>query len=152
MYMSGPSTTAIQLLIDTLSLAETVRERAQTSPDRDLKHQINVLYEIVLSLKEAITVVTDENKELLQLMAGFRRAVRPVPELRQVGPSNFYYVGDKGPFCQPCYDGEGTLIMLRPAEDWDGGVRRMCVLCGEHFYEKASEGFALRRRPQSRRH
>jgi hypothetical protein len=62
---------------------------------------------------------------------------RPEPELKQVGVSNFYFVGDKGPYCQPCYDGKGKLTMLTPPENWSGGVRRQCVLCGEYFYEKA---------------
>ena len=67
---------------------------------------------------------------------GLRDAVSQVPQLRQVGASNFYFLGDKDPCCQPCYDGKGKLTVLTPLEDWNGGTRRQCLLCGEYFYER----------------
>jgi hypothetical protein len=63
---------------------------------------------------------------------------KPEPVLKQVGSANFYFDGDKGPCCQPCYDGQGKLTVLTPPENWNGGVRRQCVLCGKYFYEKPS--------------
>jgi hypothetical protein len=33
------------------------------------------------------------------------------PEIRQVGAVNYYFVGDKGPYCQPCYDVKGKLVL-----------------------------------------
>lgn len=136
---------ALQILNNSLTVLKAVRERSQSSKDADLKGLILTLYDSVLSLKESVMLVTDENSELRRKIAELERpAARSEPELKQVGDSNFYFVGDKGPYCQPCYDGKGKLTILTPPEDWNGGVRRQCVLCGEHFYEKAMDNRPVR--------
>jgi hypothetical protein len=126
---------AVQLLNNTLSALKAVRERAQSSKDADLKAHISTLYDSVLSLKEAVMLVTDENSELRRRIVQ-QEQKPPQPELRQVGAVNYYFAGDKGPYCQPCYDGKQRLVALTPPEDWSGGVRRRCVICKEYFYEK----------------
>jgi hypothetical protein len=126
---------AAQILSNTLTALNAVRERAKTSKDTDLKDHISTLYDSLLSLKEAVMRVTEENSELRRRITELERPPQS-PELRQVGSVNYYYEGDKGPCCQPCYDGKGKLTVLTPPEDWNGGVRRQCTLCGEYFYEK----------------
>lgn len=58
------------------------------------------------------------------------------PEIRQVGAVNYYFVDEKGPYCQPCFDEKGKLIVLTPQQQWSGGVRRKCEVCNKYFYEK----------------
>ena len=87
-------------------------------------------------------LVTDENNQLRRRLAELVESAKP--ELRQVGAVNYYFVGETGPFCQKCYDGKGKLTMLTPQEDWNGGKRRSCVLCG--FYLRLTEGWLLRAR------
>jgi hypothetical protein len=128
---------AAQILSNTLSALNAVRERAKSSKDTDLKDHISTLYDSLLSLKEAVMRVTEENSEFRRRITELERPPqKQEPELRQIGSANYYFVGDKGPCCQPCYDGKGKLTVLTPPEDWSGGVRRQCVLCNEYFYEK----------------
>jgi hypothetical protein len=60
----------------------------------------------------------------------------PELEIRQVGAVNYYFVGDKGPYCQPCYDDKGKRVMLSPPQEWNGGIRRKCEVCNKYFYER----------------
>jgi hypothetical protein len=141
-----------QILTSTLSLLNTVRERAQTSKDTDLKEHISRLYDGLLSLKESVGRLLDENSSLRLRIAQLEQpSEKREPELRQVGAANYYFDGNKGPCCQPCYDGKGKLTVLTPPEPWNGGLRRQCVLCGEFFYEQPMESgpvrIGARRRP-----
>jgi len=134
---------ASSVLSSTLNTLKAVRERAQTSKDRELKEAISTLYDNVLSLKEAVMLVTDENAQLRannkQLKVRIEELGQPakeaMPELRQVGDVNYYFQKDKGPYCQRCFDGDGKLVMLSPQENWNGGQRRHCLLCGMYFQE-----------------
>lgn len=145
MVTTAASAAALQILNNALSLMKAVRERTQRSKDSDLKGLVSTLFDSVLSLKESVMLVTDENNELRRRITELERpAAQPEPELKQVGVSNFYFVADKGPYCQPCYDGKGKLTMLTPQENWSGGVRRQCVLCGGYFYEKAQDNSPVR--------
>jgi len=123
-----------------MTALNAARERAKGSRDADLKKHISSLYDELLALKEAVLRLTDENGQLQRTIAEQSRpAEKREPELRQVGSANFYFDGNKGPCCQPCYDSKGTLTVLTQPEDWGGDVRRQCVLCGEYFYEKPQE-------------
>ena len=131
------ATAASQILSNTLNALKVVRERAQSSKDNDLKEHISALYDNLLSLKEAVMRLTQENDELRRQNVELKQPPqRSEPELRQVGSCNFYFVGDKGPYCQACYDAKGKLTVLSPQEAWNGGVRRHCVLCNGFFYER----------------
>ena len=72
---------------------------------------------------------------------GTATAKPPEPEIRQVGAVNYYFVGEKGPYCQPCYDEKGKLIFLTPQQEWNGGIRRKCEVCNKFFYEKPMTDF-----------
>jgi hypothetical protein len=127
--------TAVGLLKSTNDALNALRERAQRSKDLDIKDQINTLYDSVLGLKEVISRLTNENEDLRRQ---FEQQKRPpeVPKTTQVGDTNYYFKGDEGPFCQPCYDTKVKLVALLPSEPWNNGVRRACPVCGEYFYEK----------------
>jgi len=128
---------ATQIISNAMTALNAARERAKGSQDTDLKKHISELYNSVLTLQELVVRLTDENSQLQRTIAQQARPVEKLePELRQVGSANFYFDGDKGPCCQPCYDRTGKLTVLTQPEDWSGGVRRQCVLCFEYFYEK----------------
>jgi predicted RNase H-like nuclease (RuvC/YqgF family) len=96
-----------------MNALKVVRERAQRSKDNDLKELISALYDNLLSLKEAVMRLTQENDELERRIAKLQHhPQKSEPELRQVGSCYFYFVGEKGPYCQACYDGEGKLTAL----------------------------------------
>jgi hypothetical protein len=111
-----------------------VREQAKQSKDTDLKGHISDLYDSVLSLKEAVMLVTDENNELRRKIAELERPSKK-PEIRQVGLTNYYFMDDKGPYCQPCYDVNGKLIPLAPQNRYAGGIGRKCEVCNKVFFE-----------------
>jgi hypothetical protein len=126
---------AAQILSDTMKALNALRERAQRSKDSDLKDRISTLYDNFLSLKEAILRMAEEITELKRKIVQQEQKA-PEPELRQVGAVNYYFLGDKGPYCQPCYDTKQKLFMLTPVEDWNEGLRRQCLVCERYFYER----------------
>ena len=85
---------------------KVVRERAQSSKDTDLKAHISTLYDSVLSLKEALMLVTDENHELRLGLQNWNPAAQRGPELRQVRAVNYYFDAYRGRYCHRYYDRE----------------------------------------------
>lgn len=126
--------TASKILADTLSISKAVRERAKQSKDTEIKAHISDLYDSVLSLKEAVMLVADENAELRRKIAELEKPPAG-PEIRQVGLTNYYYSGEKGPFCQPCYDVNRRLVPLAPRNRYAGGLGRKCEVCNKVFFE-----------------
>jgi hypothetical protein len=112
-----------------------LRERAQRSKDIDIKEQINALFDVVLELKEVNIRLLDENRELKTTMDEQQHPPEK-PQLRQVGEANYYYKGEEGPFCQPCYDDKGKFVALSPQKQQpSGSVTRTCLVCRYIFYE-----------------
>lgn len=137
MALVNLATAASQILSNTMNAVKIVRERAQSSKDNDLKGHLSTLYDNLLSLQEALMLLTEGKRRTEAEDCGTRPPFARVgPELRQVGSCNFYFVGEKGPYCQACYDGKGKLTALSPPEHWSGGIRRRCVLCSGFFYEQ----------------
>jgi hypothetical protein len=134
MSVTTAATVATQILSNTLAVLKTVREQAKVSKDSDLKSHISELYDSVLSLKEAVMLVTDENNQLRGRIAELESPASK-PEIKQVGLTNYYFHGEKGPFCQPCYDVNGKLIPLAPQNRYAGGIGRKCEVCNKVFFE-----------------
>ena len=138
--MSDPTALAnlaITILSKTTEALTGLRERAQRSKDADIKDQINMLFDNVLQLKDVVSRLLDENKDLSRKLEQQQTARVAIPKIRQVGETNYYYQGDEGPFCQPCYDGNAKrLVTLSPSKhtDW-GSISRYCPVCKETFYE-----------------
>jgi hypothetical protein len=135
---------AITLLGKTTEALNALRERAQRSKDIDIKDQINTMYDNVLQLKEVISRLVDENKNLKRQLEQ-QQHPPDAPKIKQVGQTNYYFRGDEGPFCQPCYDGRAkTLVALTPEQQtrW-GSIRRNCPVCHQTFYEKRVDGPTL---------
>ncbi len=108
-----------------------VRDRARASKDADLKESISDLYNDFLDLRSVIVRLTEENAELQRQLD----AEKEKPESRQVGEANYYFVGEEGPYCQPCYDDKGKLIRFTPQHHHAGGTRRQCRVCRNVFIE-----------------
>ena len=103
---------AVQLVSSAMTALNALRERSQSSQDAELKQYISTLYDELLALKQAVIRVTEENAELRKQVDADKRK----PELRKVGSANFYFDGEKGPCCQPCYDTKGLLAVLSESE------------------------------------
>src|SRR5690349_11553762 len=104
-----------------------LRERAQVTKDLEIKEHVGTLYDTMNAIKEVFSRLADENKELKRQLEQQQLARVVVPKIRQVGETNYYYQGDQGPFCQPCYDGERkTRVALSPQyrSEWDHALTR----------------------------
>jgi len=128
---------AITVLSKTTEALTGLRERAQRSKDADIKDQINTLFDNVLQLKDVVSRLLDANNELKRQLEQQQLARVQVPKIRQVGETNYYFQGEEGPYCQPCYDKEQRLVMLEPQRttEW-GSIKRLCPVCRRTFYEK----------------
>lgn len=126
---------AITLASKTTEALNALRERAQRSKDVDIKDQINTLYDNVLQLKEVVSRLLDENKDLKRQLEEQRHPPE-APKLRQVGEANYYFKGEEGPFCQPCYDDKGKYVALSPQKRTEFEVYRWCSVCKQNFCEE----------------
>jgi hypothetical protein len=132
---------SLQLLSKTTEALNALRERAQRSKDIDIKDQINTLYDSVLGLKEVVSRLLDENKELRRQLEQQQHPPEE-PKIGQVGETNYYFKGNEGPYCQPCYDSNPKarpLVMLSPQQQASGSLWRDCPVCRRVFYEKVKE-------------
>jgi len=124
----------LEVLTKASEALDSLREQAKGSKDAMLKENISRLYDDFLDLKAAVIRVTEENGELK------RRLIQPSetptkPEIRTAGTTNYYFLGNAGPFCQPCYDLNGKLINLSPLQEYAGGMGRKCEVCNKVFFE-----------------
>lgn len=138
--MSITVAAANQTLSNALAALNAVRERAKSSKDSDLKNHVSSLYDSMLDLKEVLLRVMDENATQARRIAELEQPAAK-PELRQVGATNYYFVGNVGPYCQACYDvgPERRLIRLSPQQTYNGGIRRQCVVCKQYFKETSDD-------------
>ena len=134
---------ALELIAKASKALDSLREQSKASKDAALKENISKLYDDFLDLKAAILRLTEENAELRRKVS----APRDKPEIRQVGATNYYFVSDDGPFCQPCYDGDGKLVRLTPQQRFAGGTGRKCQVCNKVFFEE-HESLRARRPPK----
>ena len=77
------ATFALSLTTKATDALNALRERAQRSKDLDIKDQISTLYDIVLQLKEVISRLSDENKDLKQHLEAQKQSADK-PKIRQV--------------------------------------------------------------------
>src|SRR5450759_1741790 len=125
---------AMELIARASKALDALRERAKTSKDTELKEGISNLYDQFLDLKETVLRIKEENTELRRTIAA--QYEKPSqPEIRQVGETHYYFVGDQGPYCQRCYDADGKLVHLMTQHGFAGGPGRKCEVCGKVFLE-----------------
>jgi hypothetical protein len=101
-----------------------------------------------MTLKSIIVRISDENAGLERKLAE-AHSPAPRPELRQVGKTNHYYLGDEGHFCQPCYSDKGKLNPLTPQQRFGSGIGRKCHVCQGLFIEADAPPEPYREQPHS---
>jgi hypothetical protein len=125
---------ATTLLANAMKALDSLREQAKGSKDVALKQNISNLYDNLLDVKAAVIRVEEENSELRRTIAE-QAEKPPKPEPRQVGNAIYYFIGDKGPYCQPCYDVNRRMALLSPQAEYAGGRGRKCEACKTVFFE-----------------
>jgi hypothetical protein len=124
--------TALQILNGTRTALQNMRERVEASRDYGLKESFGELLDDLSSLRSAVLQLIEENEALRSPQV----ETPPLPEIRQVGEVNYYFLGEKGPYCQKCYDGQGKLVKLDARVNYADGPGRKCVVCGTVFHER----------------
>ncbi len=117
-------TATAQLLLSFKKALNDAREHAETSKDIQLKQHINTAYDQMMELKKAVARVVSENErvvseneQLTERIDELQSQREPEPEIRQVGAVHYYFVGEVGPYCQPCRDGDRQrLVRLSPLQ------------------------------------
>jgi len=132
--------TALQILNGTWTAVQNMRERIQASKDNALKESYGNLLDDFNSLRLIVVKLTEENEVLRQAQI----EKPPTPIIRPEGETNYYFVGDEGPYCQPCYDLNRKLINLTQRQRFSGGIGRECLVCHQVFIEKTEPGPSVR--------
>ena len=123
---------ALQILNGTSTALQNMRERVLASKDNALKEGFGKLLDDFNSLRTVVLQLTEENAALRLAQV----ETPPKPEIRQVGETNYYYVGEQGPYCQKCYDTKEKLVKLSARLKFTGGPGRKCEVCGTAFFEE----------------
>jgi hypothetical protein len=134
--------TAIQILNGTWTAVQNLRERIEASKDKALKASYGGLLDDFNRLRLIVIKLTEENEALSQT-----QAEKQTPIVRHVGDTNYYFVGDQGPYCQPCYDRDQKLVPLTAQQKFAGGTGRKCQLCNTVFFEVHKRTTPTQRRP-----
>ncbi|HEX4028935.1 MAG TPA: hypothetical protein VHX20_01145 [Terracidiphilus sp.] len=123
---------AVQILNGTWTAIQNMRERIQASKDHDLKAKYGELLDGFNSLRVTVIQLSEENEELRRSSAD----KSATPTIKQVGETNYYFMGDEGPYCQKCFDKDGKRTLLSPQSEFAGGTGRQCILCETTFFEQ----------------
>jgi hypothetical protein len=125
--------TVTQLVGGLVSSARTARELAKDTSNHELKSAISDLYDDVLSVKERVADLDEENRALRVALEEKGKYVGPI------APHGYYFqAGDnEHPLCPRCFqEKQQRIAFMTEPENWNRGVRRQCKLCRHHVYEK----------------
>ena len=139
------ASTAMGIANSALSAVKSALELGKKTTDLDLKRELNLAVDAVLELKLKVHELAEENQQLktsLQQRGNITRGVHGF----------WFREGETDPLCPKCYEGDGKTIYLTPAENWNGGVRRDCKVCGEMYMEKPMDLSSGSIRPHIRRY
>jgi hypothetical protein len=134
---------ALKILETAWKTLGAVRERAQASKDNALKESVGNLLDDFNSLRFAVARLTEENDELRKAQV----EKPPRPDIREVGRTNYYFAGEDGPYCQPCFDVKGKLIPLSPRQRYGSGFGKKCEVCKNLFIEADAPPMKIQARP-----
>lgn len=74
------------------------------------------LYKRMLELQTQVFALVEENRTLHE-----RLAMKEKLSFRD----NYYWIGDEGPYCSPCWDGAGKLVRIHKKK----GYNPICPNC-----------------------
>jgi hypothetical protein len=126
------------LISATIGATKNARDLAKDSSDHALKEQIGDIYDGLFELRERILALDEENRKLKAALVEKAAYIGLIP------PHGYVYAGTdtehQHPLCPTCYQSKPQKIgVMGEAQDWNGGIRRGCKLCGHHVYEREME-------------
>jgi hypothetical protein len=131
-------TTTAGLASSALNSLKQARDLAKNVADNDLKQQIGEAYDALLSLREHLLNLDEENRTLKAQLAAKAAYVGPI------APHGYYFAANDAeshqhPLCPICFQSQPQKIAyMTDAQDFAGGVGRECKVCNKVIFEKAT--------------
>lgn len=122
--------TVVSLINSALSSVRTAKDLTKQSKDSDLKEQISGIYDAILSMKERVLELDEENRNLRQQLEQ-RAAIKRSGEF-----GYFYQDGDADPLCPKCWEGSNKIAHLSAVRQRSSGLKRDCLQCDTVYWEK----------------
>jgi hypothetical protein len=125
--------TATQLVGSLVASAKNARDLAKDSSNSDLKAAISDLYDDLLSVKERVLDLDEENRKLRAQLEQKDEVVGPF------NPHGYFYKktddAKEKPLCPRCFQTQPSkVVFLSPPLDGSFGWRK-CVVCGFDKFE-----------------
>ena len=113
---------------------KNARELATTTGNSELREQLRLASDDLLTLREKLLDVVEENRSLRTQLEERRKVVGPV------APFGYFYMADDSnhehPLCSKCYQDGDKLGFMTPQEEHNYGLRRKCRNCGHTVWER----------------
>jgi hypothetical protein len=109
-------------MVDPLATAKEIGKLVKEYNDIPLKTKIVQLTDQIIQLQE-------ENRALKQRLAN-------QDEMIPKGPNNYFYKGDRGPYCPTCWQRDNKPVLLPAVDKYITGSARRCTVCKEMFYDE----------------
>lgn len=136
MSLFQDASTTGQLLGTAVSIVKNARDLAKDLSNRDLKNAISDAYDAVLSLKDKLLELNEENRQLKAQLAKKGSVIGPEP------PHGYFYQADDAakehPLCPKCFQEKGHESFLTKLRNLAYVVRR-CPACQVTIPEKQAE-------------
>jgi len=123
--------TVTQLVGGLVASAKTARELAKDASNHELKAAISDLYDDLLSVKERVLDLDEENRNLKAQIA------RKAEVLEPLDPHGYFFFKDRpdAPLCPNCWQAQSTrAVYLSPLQGTNGRYRE-CLQCNWIHYE-----------------
>ncbi len=125
--------TATQLVGSLVATAKNVRDLVKDSSNSDLKSAISDLYDDILSVKERVLDLDEENRKLRAQLEQKDDVVGPFD------PYGYFYKktdeAKEKPLCPKCLQSQpSNVVFMPPPIDGTAGWRT-CVVCGFSKFE-----------------
>ncbi len=124
-----------QIVSGALGALKKAIDLAGLTNNAELRGQISEAYNSIRDLQRMLLDLDDENRRLKAELSKKAELEGPVPPF-----GYFFKNGDhEHPLCPKCMQGkESRESFLTPAQEWNGGLRRVCRICGLHIYREGN--------------
>lgn len=119
--------TTVQIVSGLAASAKNAVDLAKGTSNNELKGALSELYDSVLDVKARVLELDEQVRELKAQLAQREEVEGP----DDVNGYFFYKSKSEKPLCPKCYQTlQSNAVYLGPAHSSNGGVRRICRVCG----------------------
>lgn len=133
--------TTVQIVSGLAASAKNAVDLAKATSNNDLKGAVSELYDSVLDVKARVLDLDEENRALRAQLAQREEIVGP----DEVNGYFYYKSKPEMPLCPKCYQTiPSNAVYLGPTHSFNGGIRRICRVCGFKHMETPSKPLQIR--------